>query len=849
MSDKNYRDTLPAGYGLHWFELKSVLGRGGYGVTYLALDKNLDRQVAIKEYLPIDFATRHGDQTVAARGREQEKMYQWGLERFLKEARTLAKFNHPNIVRVISVFEHNGTAYMVMEYEQGEDLSTVFKRQAFFSEEELLDIFIPVIDGLSLVHQSGFIHRDIKPSNIYIRDDKSPVLIDFGSARQSSGQTRTLTSLVTYGYAPFEQYNEGNEKQGPWTDIYSLGATIYFGITKKKPEDAMRRGGCILAKTPDPYKPVSILAKNKYSENFLLSIDNAMRFRAEDRPQDAITWAQMLLGNIKAPALPVELITEPPENSDKTMMMPQYAHDKPDTSGPSKPNTGRMIDASGRRVTSGEAEKPVEHVSAADTTPPVAKKSGKGIAIAIMAALSVLLVVLVLMIVVPEKQHDQSQQAKQVKTETKKLEPEKPVEPEPPQQASSEIDSLLKQAEQDVAAGRLVKPEGNNAAFHYLKILKKDPGNKQAREGINKIVRHYGDEAKHYLDRGDLRNAESQLAIIQSVAPQSPVVLEVRQQVQAVKDKNTTIVKLLKEAEQDFKARRLTEPETDNALVKYNNVLKIDPANQDAKQGINHIFTYYVDAATSQLSAGNVEKFEDVLAKMDLIKPASPEARALRKRAKSISAGNARLNKMLDLAYSAYKAGRYIKPASKSAFHYYSQALKLDRGNASAEQGIKNIRDYYKRNFEKYLAQNDLVKAEQFANALKVVEDDAGVVAKAFQDLQNKKVPPRPEVEIISEMVGDFKKMIEARNVKKIKSISEFSPGREQFVNQFYDNYQSVNVSVSGFQFISKEHKGKASIQLDKLINKKGQSVRAGAWGKFDIVVKRNQNNQWRVFW
>ena len=153
-------------------------------------------------------------------------MYQWGLARFLKEARTLAKFNHPNIVRVLSVFEHNNTAYMVMEYEQGEDLSAVFKKRDNFSEEDLLDIFIPVLDGLALVHSEGFIHRDIKPSNIYIRNDQSPVLIDFGSARQSTGQTRTLTSLVTYGYAPFEQYNEGHEKQGAWTDIYVRFRTI-----------------------------------------------------------------------------------------------------------------------------------------------------------------------------------------------------------------------------------------------------------------------------------------------------------------------------------------------------------------------------------------------------------------------------------------------------------------------------------------------------------------------------------------------------------------------------------------------------------------------------------------------
>ena len=354
VDQKKYRDILPEGYILHWYEVQSLLGRGGYGITYLALDKNLERLVAIKEYLPIDFAARQTDQTVHPLSGEHGEMYQWGLERFLKEARTLAKFNHPNIVRVLSVFEHNNTAYMVMEYEQGEDLAGVYKKRTSFAEEELLDIFIPVLDGLSLVHREGFIHRDIKPSNIYIRNDQSPVLIDFGSARQSSGQTRTLTSLVTYGYAPFEQYNEGHEKQGAWTDIYALGASLYVGITKSKPEDALKRGGAILAGSSDPYRPLSVIAKDRYSDNFLLSIDNALRFRAEDRPQDVLVWAEMLLGKTQAPPLPAELLTIKPaeRNLDATVIMPaDYYDKKQQATGPSQRNTSRLIDSSGRRVT------------------------------------------------------------------------------------------------------------------------------------------------------------------------------------------------------------------------------------------------------------------------------------------------------------------------------------------------------------------------------------------------------------------------------------------------------------------------------------------------------------------
>ena len=397
------KDALPQGYQLHWFELQSVLGRGGYGVTYLAVDKNLDRQVAIKEYLPVDFAARQGDQTVAPLSDDKASMYQWGLERFLKEARTLAKFNHPNIVRVISVFEQNGTAYMVMEYEHGKDLSVIRKQKTFFTEDELLDIFIPIIDGLALVHEAGFIHRDIKPSNIYIRGDNSPVLLDFGSARQSTGQTRTLTSLVTYGYAPFEQYNEGSEKQGPWTDIYSLGASIYFCITKKKPEDALRRGGCILSKTADPYQPVSLLAKDSYSKNFLLSIDHALRFHVDARPQDTITWAQMLLGNIQARPLPAEFMQQLPKQSDATapitnttdtVIRPRFSKYSSNYDDISKPPTGeRLIDSSGRRMRTlpnSENYYLDDRDPSRVTTPPLVKKSRKGVIVA--AIFSVLII-------------------------------------------------------------------------------------------------------------------------------------------------------------------------------------------------------------------------------------------------------------------------------------------------------------------------------------------------------------------------------------------------------------------------------------------------------------------------
>ena len=160
--------------------------------------------------------------------------YQWGLDRFIFEAQTLSNFKHPNIVSILSVSEDNNTAYMVMEYEEGVSLKEKLGRRKKLEENELVKTILPILDGLEMVHKSGFIHRDIKPGNIYIRKDGSPVLLDFGSARHALGEkTKTLTSLFTSGYAPFEQYFSKSDEQGEWTDIYGLGATLRWGRTSR----------------------------------------------------------------------------------------------------------------------------------------------------------------------------------------------------------------------------------------------------------------------------------------------------------------------------------------------------------------------------------------------------------------------------------------------------------------------------------------------------------------------------------------------------------------------------------------------------------------------------------------
>jgi serine/threonine protein kinase len=294
MTDQAYPDALPAQHRLHWYVLERVLGQGGFGITYLARDANLDQPVAIKEYLPVDVATRRPDASVRARTEEQSERYRWGLDRFIREARTLAKFDHPNIVRVLSVFEHNNTAYMVMRFEEGENLAALLERRRTLPEEELARIVLPILDGLELVHNAGFIHRDIKPDNIHIRDDGSPVLLDFGSARHSMGHARTVTILVAPGYAPFEQYYSSGENQGPWTDLYSLGATCYRAIAGIPPMDAIARSKGILGSTREILIPAATIGAGRYSPALLKAVDHALQFAEKDRPQTIAEWRREL---------------------------------------------------------------------------------------------------------------------------------------------------------------------------------------------------------------------------------------------------------------------------------------------------------------------------------------------------------------------------------------------------------------------------------------------------------------------------------------------------------------------------------------------------------------------------
>lgn len=280
--------ALPAGFRLHEYRIDRVLGQGGFGITYLATDAHLNARVAIKEYLPEDIAFRSGDVSVGPNGSQHRDRYRFGLENFLNEARTLASFRHPAIVRVARFFEAHRTAYMVLEYEQGAPLKSWWPEHTTLGEAGLVELLAPLLDGLAVVHAAGVLHRDIKPDNIQVRAaDGRLVLLDFGSAGQAAVAGDLAAVVVTPGYAPPEQYGTG--PQGPWTDLYALAATLYWCVTGRKPPDAESRSA-----EPGCFTSAVQACRGRFGQPFLQAIDQALSLDPAARPQDIAEFRRAL---------------------------------------------------------------------------------------------------------------------------------------------------------------------------------------------------------------------------------------------------------------------------------------------------------------------------------------------------------------------------------------------------------------------------------------------------------------------------------------------------------------------------------------------------------------------------
>jgi serine/threonine protein kinase len=276
-------NALPDGARLGEFEIRSVVGEGGFGIVYLAWDHLLHRQVAIKEYMPSTLATRSLTTTdVTPRADKFAETFQLGLRSFINEAQLLASFDHPSLLKVYRFWEANGTAYMVMPYYQGTTLKrALIALNAPPEEGWLLTQLGHLLDALEEMHQAHCYHRDIAPDNILLLDEGHPLLLDFGAARRVIGDaTQALTAFLKPGYAPVEQYAEmPSMKQGAWTDLYALGSVVHYAVMGHTPPESVAR------LVVDTMLPLQRAAAGRYSARFLRAIDHALGVRPQDRPQ------------------------------------------------------------------------------------------------------------------------------------------------------------------------------------------------------------------------------------------------------------------------------------------------------------------------------------------------------------------------------------------------------------------------------------------------------------------------------------------------------------------------------------------------------------------------------------
>ena len=296
--------ALPVGTLIGRYQVAGVLGQGGFGITYLARDTQLGRDVAVKEYLPAALAVRPDGNSVLPRSTEVADDFGWGRSRFIEEGRTLANLHEaPSIVKVFDFLETNGTAYIVMELLRGRTLESQVKAAGPLAPAGLQAMLSPLLAGLQKVHDTGFLHRDIKPANVMLGADGSPTLIDFGAARAAmADRTKTMTAIFTPGYAAPEQFTSA--KQGPWTDIYGLSATLYYAITGRAPPSAFDR------LMEDTYQSLAGSAPQGFDVRLLLGIDSGLSLPWEQRPASIAAW-RTLLGDQPADDAPTLVMTSP----------------------------------------------------------------------------------------------------------------------------------------------------------------------------------------------------------------------------------------------------------------------------------------------------------------------------------------------------------------------------------------------------------------------------------------------------------------------------------------------------------------------------------------------------------
>ncbi len=851
-------NDLGAGIEILWYKIESVLGRGGFGITYLATDTNLGQLVAIKEYLPHEFATRGDDSTVQPVSKDQENTYNWGLERFMSEAQILAKFKHPNIVRVLSVFKHNNTGYMVMEYESGRPLNKIYAEKKHLSQPELEAIYYPIIEGLIEVHKQGFIHRDIKPANIFIRDDGSPVLIDFGAARHAVGsKTRTLTAMLTIGYAPFEQYNEGSEKQGPWTDIYALSACLHEGVTGSKPVDSMQRGMALLHNEADPYTPLSWHKREGFDPGFQRGVDQGLMIQVHDRPQTLQEFMGVLRGNIQLEDIPPQPRNEDTSLLVKTLVRPVQAQkDKHEVEHPvqgteieEQPETSDL----GLKPRTEAAASQIDSTTVATTESPQGlwKKQGKLISTGLVAVV----IVLLLVILWPEND-DQAPDA--ITIQPPVVTPPPPAQP-PIDTRQVRIDELLQQAEQYYIDRIYFNSGSNHALERYRQVLSLDKQHQLAIERIQEIGITLLVQADAAIGAGNLVDAGFLLDAVAGIDPDftglKGVLEKLTQAKQKDQDRNR-LEKLLNLAGKAMNAGLVYSPENKNALTYYQQVLKIDPNNTQAHQGLKRITDILVTKTRKALNTGQLDLAGNLLVRLE---STSPDHSALAALKRQLSVDK-QIQRLIRKAQAAYKKQHYTVPESGSAVSLYREVLTLSPGHKLAMSRLDVIAKKYSTTTRNSIRSGKISKASYTLNILRKQFPKHTDIQALSADLK----ALQAEIEIsrllpvgIEQGMGDdaaveaivdrFVTNFKNRNIKQLKLVSQLNERQEGLFTSLFNQYLSLNLTLVSASYTINKKQGKASakFKITDLIDKNGHSVMTSAdWTRIGLTI-RKKNDAW----
>ena len=648
MSRRSHGNALEPGYRLREYRIESVLGQGGFGITYRAYDTTLERPVAIKEYLPVELAVRESDSTVRPFTEDRASMFAWGLSRFLDEARTLARLKHPNLVQVYAVLEENATAYMVMPFEEGRSLADLMNFGKLKDQAQVLAITHALLDGLEHVHEAGFLHRDIKPDNIFVREDGSPVLIDFGSARVSMGtQARSrMTSVVSPGYAPYEQYHGDASRQGPWTDIYGLAATLYAVVCSGRPPmDSLVRGDARIEERPDPHDPAVKAARGEWSPQFLAAIDAALGFRPDERPQSVAQWRAMLPAPGALPTAPAaspsagttpRTVSMPPRSGDTTVAAPPL--DGRGTARGEAPRRSSMplvlVAAGALAVIAGAGAWYALSTPGADPgvgDPAVAqpgndaRRQDEATAVRKPAE--------------PERtvaeQRAVDEQARlQAETEAAR---QRAAEEQARQQAEAEADAARQraaeeqarlQAEAEAEAAKRAEQERLAVEQARAREAAQRAAEEQARlQAEAEAARQRAEQERLAAEQARAREAAQRAAEEQARLQAEAEAARQRAEQerlaaeQARAREAAHLQALLDGAAADVRALRLTSPAGDNAVEKYRAALDMDPGNATATAGLDTVVERYVGLAERAAADGDLDRAEGFLARGDAVVP------------------------------------------------------------------------------------------------------------------------------------------------------------------------------------------------------------------------------------